>query len=173
MVYAAQKGADENAVQILDEGLRKFADVITSQTGKDIAAIPAAGAASDVAAGLMAFLKAATIPGAKMVIKVSKMEDHLKAADLITTGEGKLDRQSSEGKLVQFIAALGRQYHIPVIALCGTIALDEHQVKEMGLLFASSMITGTVTKMTAKDNPQQLLSERAASAFTFFRNAAR
>lgn len=90
-VYAPQKGADENAVKILDEGLKHFATLINLQTGKDIAGFAGAGAAGGVAAGLSAYFPVQIISGAKLVIGLSGIEKHIKDAGIIIAGEGKLD----------------------------------------------------------------------------------
>ncbi len=107
LIYAPQKGADENTVSILDEGLQHFAATIQLQTGKDIASFRGSGAAGGVAAGLSAFFDTEIISGASLITSISKIEDVLFDADIIITGEGKLDNQSSKGKVVHHIAAIG------------------------------------------------------------------
>lgn len=138
-VYASQKGADGKTVKLLDHGLKNFASVIRSQKGKDIASFPGSGAAGGVAAGLAAFFDIEIINGAQLVINASRIKEHLNDADLLVTGEGKIDSQTNSGKAVQQITALGRQYNIPVIAFCGRVDLSQEALHEMGLSSAHSL----------------------------------
>ena len=172
-IYAAQKGADENAIKILDDGLQQFAAVAKLQTSKDISNFAGAGAAGGAAAGLMAYFGIEIIQGAQMVIAASGIQDQLKDTHLIITGEGKLDSQSSKGKVVQHIAALGRQNNIPVIALCGIANVDEQQLKEMGFLFVKSIVGDMHTEMEAVQHAKELLAETAAAAFAFYLHSAK
>ncbi len=173
MVYAAQKGADERAVQILDKGLQQFATVVKSQTRKEVSAIPGSGAAGGIAAGLMAYLDIEIIQGAALVIEAGRMKEQMQGADLVITGEGKLDSQSSNGKVVQQVAAAGMQLNIPVIALCGAVEAGERQIKEMGFLFVKSMVNETITEMAAMQNAKRLLKGMATNGLTEFLNLIR
>ncbi len=167
-IYAAQKGADENAIKILDDGLQQFAAVVKSQTAKDIANFAGAGAAGGAAAGLMAYFDIEIIQGAQLVVAASGIQEQLKDTHLIITGEGKLDNQSNKGKVVEHIASLGRQNNIPVIALCGVANVDEQQLNEMGFLFVKSIVGNIYTEMEAMQDAGLLLAEKAASAITYY-----
>ena len=135
---------------------------------RSIANFAGAGAAGGAAAGLMAYFDIEIIQGAQLVVTASGIQDQLKDTHLIITGEGKLDNQSNNGKVVKHIAALGRQNNIPVIALCGIANVDEQQLKEMGFLFVKSIVGDMHTEMEAVQHAKQLLAETAASAFTFY-----
>jgi glycerate kinase len=167
-VYAAQKGANESTVKLLNKGLQHFAKLVHAQTGKDIASIAGTGAAGGVAAGLMSYFDVEMIKGSSLVMEISTMEKQVKNADLIITGEGKLDNQSSYGKVVSEVANLGKLYNVPVIALCGLVDINEQQIKEMGLQFANAIKDNTISTATAIAAAGKLLTEKAAKAIPQF-----
>jgi len=114
-VYAPQKGATPEGVTLLDNGLEHFAKLLK----KNVADIPGAGAAGGIAAGLMGFFDVRLEKGVQLVIDSSGIMDKLPHADLVITGEGKIDRQTEYGKVVSEIALAAALHHIPVIAFCG------------------------------------------------------
>ena len=132
-VFAPQKGADKYSVEILDRGLRNIADIIFRQTGKDVSSFPGSGAAGGIAAGLSGFLDVQMKEGIRMIMDASNIMNHLKEADLIITGEGKIDDQSTRGKATGTIALLGQARHIPVVAIVGRNELPERDAKRIGL----------------------------------------
>jgi glycerate 2-kinase len=132
-VYGPQKGATDKQVEQLDKGLQHFATVIRRETGKDVAHIPGAGAAGGIAAGLMSFFDVTLASGIQMVIDASSIVQAMDDADLVLTGEGKIDEQSKEGKVVSVIAALAHQKQIPVIAICGNADTTEQLLKKLKL----------------------------------------
>lgn len=142
-IYAPQKGAKEDEVRLLDEGLQNFAARILQQTGKDIAHIPGTGAAGGVAAGLMAFFNVSLVSGAEKIIGISQIENYVCDADLIITGEGKIDAQTGSGKVIGRVAALGKKYGVPVIAICGNNELPESIYKEIGLDAVHQIVDAT------------------------------
>lgn len=161
-VYGPQKGADQNAIHLLDDGLKNFAAIIKTQTGKDIADFPGAGAAGGVAAGLSAFFDIEVISGAAMIIDASGIKSSLKDATLVLTGEGRLDSQTANGKVVQQIATLGNQLRIPVMALCGDVIITKAQIKAMGLEDAVMIADKVTSKEEAIANAATLLQIAAA-----------
>jgi len=120
-IYAPQKGATPEAVALLDQGLRKFAGLLN----KDLAGIPGTGAAGGIAAGLMGFFDVRIEKGIRLVMDSSVITDQLPDADLVITGEGKIDRQTEYGKVASEIALAAAQHHIPVIAFCGISEVDD------------------------------------------------
>jgi len=131
-VYAPQKGADPEMVQELDTNLRYFADVISQELGKQVQNIPGSGAAGGLGAGLVAFLGAELKKGIEIVLEANNFRDKLEGVDLVITGEGKLDRQTINGKTPIGVAKAAKKYNIPVIAIAGNVfddadeILDEH-----------------------------------------------
>ena len=130
-VYARQKGADDNMIEELDRGMRSFAQVILEKTGKDISTIPGSGAAGGMGGGMLALLNAELRSGADLLLDLSQFESKIKDADLIITGEGRIDRQSLMGKIPGKILEIGKRKGIPVIAIAGCVE-DEEMLKAAG-----------------------------------------
>lgn len=130
-IYARQKGADDGMIVELDKGLRHFAEVIRKETGKDIAHMPGSGAAGGMGGGMMAFLNAELKPGADLLLDISHFDERIADADLIITGEGRIDRQSLMGKIPGKVLQRGLAHGIPVIAVAGCVE-DEALLKEAG-----------------------------------------
>lgn len=129
--YARQKGADDTMITALDEGMRSFAQVIHQETGKDIATLPGSGAAGGIGGGMMAFLNAELKPGADLLLDLCHFDERIADADLIITGEGRIDRQSLMGKVPGKILEKGKELGIPVVALAGCTE-DEEWLKKGG-----------------------------------------
>lgn len=118
-VFARQKGADSEMIRLLDNGLKNIGLLYNSLSGKDIAAIHSAGAAGGTAAGLMAVLGARTVSGAEFLLDLAGFDRLAEDAELIITGEGKIDRQTLDGKLPAIVARHAERKGIPVVAVCG------------------------------------------------------
>ncbi len=166
-VYAPQKGATTEQVEILDKGLRNFASVIETQTGKNISAIPGTGAAGGIAAALLPFFDVEMKKGIEMIMDASKIKQQMADTNLLITGEGKIDEQSSEGKVIGAISALAKQYNIPCIALCGELQLDEKAVTDLGLKKAIAISDNTVSKEDAIKKAGILLSKKASTVLGY------
>src|SRR3989440_4292731 len=131
-VYGPQKGATPEMVAELDAALKHFAEIIRRDLGVDVEQLPGAGAAGGLGAGLVAFTGARLRPGAEMVMEAIRLDDRIKGADLVMTGEGRLDSQTARfGKGPAVVARHARNAGIPVVGLGGSVA-DE---AELSLLF--------------------------------------
>jgi glycerate kinase len=120
-VYGPQKGADPESVRILDQNLAHLADVIQRDLGMQVRDTPGAGAAGGLGAGLLAFFDAKLRPGIQMVMDALRFLERIAGADLIITGEGRLDRQSMMGKLIEGVGRAAKAAGVPVIAMVGSI----------------------------------------------------
>jgi glycerate kinase len=138
-IYGRQKGGSDTVLAELDEGLKHIADVVKAQLGCDVADRPGAGAAGGLGYGAVAFLGAELRRGIEIVLDITGFDAAARAADLIITGEGHLDGQSAQGKLIQGLC--GRAKGTPVIALCGKLSASPEQVAEIGLKAAYSINT--------------------------------
>ena len=123
-VYAPQKGAGPEQVKELDEGLQNFARVVESKFGRDISTYPGAGAAGGMGAGAMIFLGAKLVNGIQMVMEQTRFADQVKKADLIITGEGRVDDQTFKGKVVDGVCQQATSRNKKIIAICGQNELD-------------------------------------------------
>jgi glycerate kinase len=131
-VYGPQKGATPEMVAELDAALHHFAEIIRRDLGVDVEPLPGAGAAGGLGAGLVAFTAARLAPGAEMVMAALNLDQRLTGADLVVTGEGRLDSQTARfGKGPAAVARHARAAGIPVVAIGGSFA-DE---TELRLLF--------------------------------------
>ncbi|WP_330390551.1 glycerate kinase family protein [Paramaledivibacter caminithermalis] len=120
-VFGPQKGATKEMVEILDKNLNHFADKIKEALGKDIKEVHGAGAAGGLGAGLMAFLNGKLKKGIDMVVEYTKLEENIKEADMVWTGEGSIDSQTIFGKTPLGVAKIAEKYDVPVIVLAGRV----------------------------------------------------
>ncbi|MBQ7541125.1 MAG: glycerate kinase [Clostridia bacterium] len=132
-VFAPQKGADAHAVETLDEGLRHTADVILKDLGCDVSALSGGGAAGGLGAGLYAFCGGRLQSGIETVLQTVRFDDRLEGADLVISGEGKLDSQSLGGKVVVGIAGHCKRKGVPLLAVVGGAERELPQVYETGI----------------------------------------
>ena len=120
-VYAPQKGADAETVKLLDKHLRNFAKLIHQDFGQDIQLLPGAGAAGGMGAALSVFLHAKLKKGIDIVLDSLCFDEHIKEADLVITGEGRMDKQTLMGKAPFGVLLRAKRRGIPCIALAGRV----------------------------------------------------
>jgi glycerate 2-kinase len=152
-IYGPQKGATPEVVKELDGGLRNFADVVLEQLGTDLQSISGAGAAGGLGAAFAGFLEAELESGVEMILELTRFEKQLQIVDLVITGEGKLDGQTSMGKAPAGIALLAKQHGIPVIALAGDISEGNPTLHESGITAYFTIVSGPFSLENAM-NPE-------------------
>jgi len=135
-VYAKQKGAIKKEILFLDSGLKHLNNVVKRFYGKDFSQIEGTGAAGGTAYGLKVFFDAKFISGADFILNQNTYLQSVKKnkIDLIITGEGKLDQQTLQGKLVCGVANWAKKYKIPVVAICGKNTLSNQSAEKLNLL---------------------------------------
>lgn len=153
-VYGPQKGATPQHVRQLDQALERYAEVVKRDLGKDVQDVAGAGAAGGLGAGLMAFLDAKLSPGVDIVFRAIELDHHLEGADLVFTGEGRMDSQDIYGKAPMKVAEHAQAMGIPSIAIVGSTGRDYRVVFDHGL----DAVIGTVNR------PMQLDRAIAESA---------
>jgi glycerate kinase len=121
-VYAAQKGADASCIERLERAMRRLADVCASSLGKDCREVPGAGAAGGLGFGLLTFCDATIEPGFDIVAETIHLDARIAAADLVVTGEGRLDDQTLEGKGPAGVAMRARKARKRVIGFGGSVS---------------------------------------------------
>jgi glycerate kinase len=145
-VYGPQKGATPEMLPVLDEALQRFAFILQRDLGVNILNVPGAGAAGGLGGGLIAFLGAQLRLGIEVVLEVVKFEALLqKGADLVITGEGRLDKQTSFGKVPIGVAKVAKKFGIPVLAIVGAIGEGAEVVFEQGIDSYFSVIPRPMT----------------------------
>ncbi|MEW6547082.1 MAG: glycerate kinase [Bacillota bacterium] len=159
-VYGPQKGATPEVVEELDRGLAHLAAVWKREWGVDVAELPGAGAAGGAGAALAAALRAPLISGAHLVLEYSGLQRRLEKADLVITGEGRMDFQTQRGKAPAAVAAAARRAGVPVVAVCGSIAASPEQLEETGIAVALGITEGPTTLEESMARAAELL-ERA------------
>ena len=160
-VYGPQKGATREQVKILDEGLRNLAAVFVGQLGSRINELPGAGAAGGVGGGMVALLSAKLESGIDFLMNLTGFEDQLKHSDLVISGEGKLDLQTLQGKVIAGVGNLAHVYQKPFFICCGVAdeALREHlPFQACGIV---EVKTPEISTAFAMANAGQLLENRA------------
>lgn len=156
-VFGHQKGADPQMIEILDENLRHYADIIKEQFGKEVIDVPGAGAAGGLGAGLMAFLNGTLKNGIEMVVKYSELEEKIKSADMVWTGEGSIDSQTQYGKTPLGVARVAKKYDKPVIALAGKVGSNIESLYDMGIDSIFCIMRGVATLEEAlKDGKENI-----------------
>ena len=130
-VFAPQKGANAEVVAKLDAGMTSFAHVIENKYGINIVPLTGAGAAGGMGGGFRAFLNASLQRGIDMVLDAIDFDYTIQSADLIITGEGKIDSQTAKGKTAAGVLSRAKKQNIPVIAIAGCAEICE-SVKQMG-----------------------------------------
>ena len=132
-VFAPQKGADEAMVNRLDSGLCHAAEIIKRALGTEVSQIAGAGAAGGMGAGAVAFLGAKLEKGIDILLDAADFDKKAEWADLIITGEGKLDYQSVNGKVISGVAERGAKHDKKVIAICGSRGHGAEEIKKLGV----------------------------------------
>jgi len=155
-IYGPQKGATPQMVEQLEKGLKHLADFAAEHLQCDID-VPGAGAAGGLAAGAIAFMKAALVSGIDTVIAHSNLSEQLQFADWVITGEGCFDHQSLRGKVVAGIAKVAAQSQAPIAVLAGQVTVPEHEYQKLGISAAISCRTNNMSVDYALKNCRTLL----------------
>ncbi|MCI2081777.1 MAG: glycerate kinase [Bacteroidales bacterium] len=134
-IFAPQKGADQETVIRLDNGMRSFSEVIKSATGTDVKDLPGAGAAGGLGGAFKAFLKSTLRPGADMILDAMDFDSIISGSDLVITGEGRIDGQTAMGKIPIVVLKHAKKQHIPVVAICGSISDEAKESGEFAAVF--------------------------------------
>ncbi len=132
-VFAPQKGADENMVIRLDEGLHHISDILIKTLNINVSEIKGAGAAGGMGGGAVAFLNARLQRGIDIILDKADFKEKAKNADLVITGEGRLDFQSANGKVVSGVALRASALGKKVIAICGSRGNGAENIKKCGV----------------------------------------
>ncbi|MEH6531068.1 MAG: glycerate kinase [Photobacterium frigidiphilum] len=132
-IFGPQKGATPAIVEQLDANLAHYAEIINVQLGQDVKDIPGAGAAGGLGAALLGLFNASLRPGIDIVMDAVNLTDIVSDADLVITGEGRIDSQTIHGKTPIGVARAAKKFHTPVIAIAGCLSDDCDVVYEHGI----------------------------------------
>lgn len=145
VIYGPQKGATAEMVAELDRALEIFSSVATQVTGRNVSNIAGSGAAGGMGAGLMFFTKAVLKPGIQIVMEVTRMEDLVRTADLVVTGEGMTDRQTSFGKAPAGLGSLAGKYNKVAVCISGSLGDGAEAILDHGIQSMSAITHGPIS----------------------------
>ncbi|MGB9720901.1 MAG: glycerate kinase [bacterium] len=158
IVYAPQKGATKKELPIIHQGLKNFKEIILKEYEIDLDKIKGSGAAGGIGGGMHAILNAKIISGFDYYEKIFRLNKKIKNADLIITGEGKIDRTTFYGKATGKIIQICKRYHKPVVLVCGDYEPGLN-LKRYGVVKTYSIIRIAKNKKTAMVNPEKFLEK--------------
>jgi glycerate 2-kinase len=164
-IYAPQKGASSEQVALLDLGLQNLTNVIFKATGLDLQNIPGSGAAGGLAAPFLAFTNTELRRGLDVVLDAAHFDDHLQGCDLVITGEGRTDYQSSMGKALSGIGLRARAKGVPVIAISGAVQPGAENLYNDGITAMFSTCREIVTLEDALENAAENLRRTTGDIF--------
>lgn len=157
-IYGPQKGVTKEIRDLLDEGMKNFAQKTKEFSRTDYANTPGAGAAGGLGFAFLSFLNGKLESGIQLILKAVKLEEEVKNADYVVTGEGRLDHQTAMGKAPIGVAKLAKKYKAKVIALAGSISPGAQKCNEEGIDAYFCILNSIVTlkeamnKETAREN---------------------
>jgi glycerate kinase len=166
-VYGAQKGGTGEQLRTLEKGMTGYARILKKKFHIDIAAVSGAGAAGGLSAALMVFLGAELKSGIKTVLEIIRFDELLKNADLVVTGEGRLDGQSSSGKVISGIGQACKEKGIPVVAIAGEIGNGAEKIYEQGIMSVMTTVNKAMDLKDAMERSEELLMNAADRMFRF------
>ena len=157
-VFGPQKGAKEEDIKILDDSLKHYSRIIEEEFGVDVSNIKGAGAAGGTGAALLA-IGGKLEKGVDLIIKETKLEEVLKSADIVFTGEGRIDYQTKFGKTPYGVAKVAKKYNIPVIAICGSIGDGYKELYKYGFDSIFSINNRPMTLKESINNSTNLIKD--------------
>lgn len=163
-VFGPQKGATPEMVTELDNSLLQLAQVMKKDLSRDIAKVPGAGAAGGLGGGLLGFLGARLESGFNLLARLFKLEEHISKADLVITGEGRIDATSANGKVLSGIGQIAAMHKVPVIAIGGSIGQGAELLYSMGIsgIYPATCQPVTLKEALSKARPNIIASTRNA-----------
>jgi glycerate kinase len=180
LVYGPQKGASPEVARELDAALRRYGEVVERDVGVRVLDVPGAGAAGGLGAGLIAFLGARIEPGVEVVAEVVRLRERVRGAgpstglrvgpstalraDLVLTGEGRLDGQTGYGKTVAGVARIAAAEGVPVIVVAGTLGEGWERILETGVEGVELIVPRLGTLEEAMERPAEMLAAATAWA---------
>lgn len=150
-IFGPQKGVTAELAPVLDKAMQNYARVSAEYVGKDYALEPGAGAAGGLGFAFKAYLNAELLPGIQLMLDATKLEDDIKDADIVITGEGRLDGQTAMGKVPVGVAKLAKKYGVKVLAFAGAVTKDAKNCNAEGIDAFFPIVRGVTTLAEAMD----------------------
>lgn len=166
-VYGPQKGANDEMVVFLDSGLNQFGQLLENKTGMQLLELKGIGAAGGMALPLVALLNARLKSGLDIVLDEIKFDASIEGADMIITGEGKTDAQSTMGKVISGVGKRGKKQNIPVVVISGGLEDGYEALYDYGIVAAFAIYSNDKGLKWHMENAQQLLEASVCNLFKF------
>ena len=169
-VYGPQKGANPSMIMEMDKWLRYYAALARGKFPKANLNEPGTGAAGGLGFAFLTFTNAVLESGIKIVLEETKLESYVKGADVVVTGEGRLDFQTAMGKAPVGVAELAKKFDIPVLAFAGSVTKDATECNKNGIDAFFPILRGisTLEEAMNPENAKQNLTDTAEQAFRLF-----
>jgi glycerate kinase len=167
-VFGPQKGASEEEIRLLDQNLSHLAEIIQRDLGKNIRFLPGSGAAGGMGGGMTAFFDSRLQAGIETVLDIVGFDDKVRGADLVFSGEGKLDSQSLRGKVIVGVARRTKKQGVPLIAIVGDIGDQIENIYREGVSAAFSINRVAVPFLEAKQRCKEDLALTMDNLMRFF-----
>ena len=164
-IYGPQKGVTDDMKETLDQGMAHYAEVVSRDLGCDYTDYPGAGAAGGLGFAFLSFLGAELSPGIDLILNAVGLENELKNADVVITGEGRLDHQTAMGKAPVGVAKLAHKYGAKVIAIAGSVTREATACNDAGIDAFFPVVRGVTTledamkPENAKENIRQTMNQ--------------
>ena len=158
-IFGPQKGATPEIVGELEANLAKAIELIEKAVGREVRHQPGAGAAGGLGAGLLAFLGAQLRPGIRILLDASGFAEKVNGADLVLTGEGRIDHQTACGKTISGVARVSHSYGVPVVAIVGSIGLGSDNLYPLGVTSMFTLVPGPVSLDEAMGQGKRMLAD--------------
>ena len=166
-IFGPQKGVTEEQKSKVDEAMKHYADVTKESLGCDFADCEGAGAAGGLGYAFLSYLAGELIPGVELILQATGLEEKMKNADVVVTGEGRLDAQTVMGKAPVGVAALAKKYNAKVIAFAGSVAPEASVCNQAGIDAFFPIVRGVTTLEEAmkKENAMENIAATAEQVF--------
>ena len=158
-MFGPQKGATPEIIGELEANLARAIELIEKAVGREVRHQPGAGAAGGLGAGLLAFLGAELRPGIRILLDACGFAKKVDGADLVLTGEGRIDHQTACGKTISGVALASQRYGVPVVAIVGSIGLGVDNLYALGVTSMFTLVPGPVSLDEAIGQGQRMLAD--------------
>ena len=158
--YGPQKGASPEEVTDLERGMVHLSNLVKGLYGKDVSGIPGSGAAGGMGLSVIGLMNGSIQNGIETILDIVNFEDKLQGADYVITGEGKIDIQTLQGKVVHGVAKYAARFGVPAFAICGVNELLPNQAEQLKLKAIASIKTSELSVEYCMQNADRLIVER-------------
>jgi glycerate kinase len=167
-IFGPQKGATPPMIEQLELGMTHWADIVTPKTGVKLHDRPGAGAAGGLCGAYLAFFPASLRRGIDVVLEYTRLGEQLAGANLVITGEGRIDHQTASGKAPMGVAQLAKQHGVPAVALAGSVGAGIDVLHAEGIHSVHSIINEPMTLQEAIKRAPLLLEQTAEQVVRTF-----